>query len=261
MKSQRRIVCNSPGQFSPRPPKAFTLIELLVVISIMALLAAILFPVFSRVRENARRTSCQSNLKQIGLAMHQYVDDFDGRFPMRFMSPAGNNYEPNPFSWRYLFYPYVKSVQVFCCPSNPRYDVKAYNVNNPVGTNPDSLFIPLSYVCNCAQNDAANKFYGMFGYSGPADIVNVSTLDSPSRTIAITEHTGGDADHCRINNSASCPLFAGHLSTSNYLFVDGHVKALRPLQTISPISMWSRADLTAEPNTVANLEGIEKIYP
>ena len=62
--------------------KAFTLIELLVVVSIIALLAAILFPVFGRARKNARRTSCQSNLKQIALGIAQYVQDYDERFPL-----------------------------------------------------------------------------------------------------------------------------------------------------------------------------------
>src|SRR5205809_4233116 len=65
-----------------RTRRAFTLIELLVVIAIIAILAAILFPVFSRARENARRASCQSNLKQIGLGFLQYAQDYDERLPL-----------------------------------------------------------------------------------------------------------------------------------------------------------------------------------
>jgi prepilin-type N-terminal cleavage/methylation domain-containing protein len=87
--------------------KAFTLIELLVVIAIIAILAAILFPVFARARENARRASCTSNLKQISLGILQYVEDYDGRFPP--YQDAGV---------MGLIFPYVKSAQIFRCPSS-----------------------------------------------------------------------------------------------------------------------------------------------
>ncbi len=90
---------------------AFTLIELLVVIAIIAILAAILFPVFARARENARRSSCQSNLKQIGLGILQYTQDYDELMPARYNNITG--------SWRQVVQPYVKSTQLFACPSNP----------------------------------------------------------------------------------------------------------------------------------------------
>jgi len=93
--------------------RAFTLIELLVVIAIIAILAAILFPVFARARENARRASCMSNLKQMGLSMMMYVQDYDETFPARYFA---NN--PTQYWWQ-LLQPYAKSVQVFHCPSSP----------------------------------------------------------------------------------------------------------------------------------------------
>lgn len=93
--------------------KGFTLIELLVVIAIISILAAILFPVFGRARENARRSSCQSNLKQIALGFIQYYQDYDERFPMSKGTGDGANH------WAHgSLQPYLKSKQVLRCPSD-----------------------------------------------------------------------------------------------------------------------------------------------
>ena len=96
---------------SPAVKRGFTLIELLVVIAIIALLAAILFPVFARARENARKSSCLNNMKQIGIGLMQYTQDFDEMLPGRYMSTEG-------WSWRRVTLPYVKSIQLYGCPSN-----------------------------------------------------------------------------------------------------------------------------------------------
>src|SRR4051794_32549832 len=100
----------------------FTLIELLIVIAIIALLAAMLFPVFSRVRENARRSACASNLKQIGLAITQYCQDYDETLPRfsladtSYLGFAGYDGADGP-RWADEIFPYIKSTQVFNCPS------------------------------------------------------------------------------------------------------------------------------------------------
>ena len=99
----------SPTKYRRR---GFTLIELLVVIAIIAILAAILFPVFARARENARRSSCQSNLKQIALGVIQYTQDYDERFPK-----ITNGVTVAPFGWADGIQPYVKSTQILKCPS------------------------------------------------------------------------------------------------------------------------------------------------
>jgi prepilin-type N-terminal cleavage/methylation domain-containing protein/prepilin-type processing-associated H-X9-DG protein len=91
-----------------RTSKGFTLIELLVVIAIISILAAILFPVFARARENARRTSCLSNMKQMGLGMMQYMQDYDEVYPMHYNGTL---------RWPQMMNPYVKSNQLYDCPS------------------------------------------------------------------------------------------------------------------------------------------------
>jgi len=146
-----------------RPRRGFTLIELLVVIAIIALLAAILFPVFERARENARRSSCQSNLKQIGLGILQYTQDYDESFPY---GAYGNG-----AGWAGPIFPYVKSVQVYSCPSDTR-----------------SVLYPsnLSYV----YNGNLASVYAQYG-GVPKKQVFLSNLTSTSKTVMLFEATVG----------------------------------------------------------------------
>jgi prepilin-type N-terminal cleavage/methylation domain-containing protein len=95
----------------------FTLIELLVVIATIAILAAILFPVFGRARENARRSSCQSNLKQLALGITQYTQDYDEMFPVSTTNTATYTVGGPTIGWADGIFPYVKSLQVYQCPS------------------------------------------------------------------------------------------------------------------------------------------------
>ena len=141
--------------------KAFTLIELLVVIAIIAILAAILFPVFARARENARRSSCASNLKQIGLGIMQYMQDSDGIYPVQL--------ETNPtVYWQYNVAPYLKSTQIYSCPSAPSTIVFSGN----------SQFV--AYGINYWLD-----YLG--GYPIPA---TESTISNPSGTILLCDTTG-----------------------------------------------------------------------
>lgn len=105
-----------------RPPSGFTLIELLVVIAIIAILAAILFPVFARSREKARETSCMSNLKQIGLAIQIYSQDYHDLTPLANQFPASpppaDSYHQGPPAIYDVLQPYTQNKQIFRCPSD-----------------------------------------------------------------------------------------------------------------------------------------------
>ena len=214
--------------------RGFTLIELLVVIAIIAILAAILFPVFARARENARRSSCQSNLKQIGLGILQYSQDYDENWVPKDFWRDGSGVTP---SWRQSVQPYVKSTQLFSCPSNPNNKNTADNAI-AAGATPfaASPAIPVSYACNTRMIDENGGR-------------NLSEIQEPAKKILVAENTRDWKDYGASwwNNetdwrkeSSGGSGFAGHLGTANYLFADGHVKAMRPTQTASPVNLWGQ---------------------
>lgn len=235
----------------------FTLIELLVVIAIIAILAAILFPVFARARENARRTSCQSNLKQIGLGLMQYSQDYDEKYPK-----AQN---ANNKGWDALIAPYVglkinwqQAPLIFRCPSDP--------LSNGSGNSPRSYAMPQAY-----WTDPTDTPYFSPNYATDTGGRAVAEFVTPATTLMIVEHFHSEAYFgenyyatCRgaISNSAGDGAQdddtafkgkRGHFDGWNYLFVDGHVKWLRPEATVkrkdgtmtdtnSPGGMWSLTD-------------------
>ncbi|MCW3059451.1 MAG: prepilin-type N-terminal cleavage/methylation domain [Capsulimonas sp.] len=147
--------------------RGFTLIELLVVIAIIAILAAILFPVFAKAREKARQISCASNLRQIGIGILQYVQDYDETYPTGSRGTLGQG-------WAGTVYPYLKSTAVFKCPDDPT----TIHTNTANGV----VSYPVSY--------AANFNFMRTDPSGPNDPhtgQSLASLSAPTRTVLLCE--------------------------------------------------------------------------
>jgi prepilin-type N-terminal cleavage/methylation domain-containing protein/prepilin-type processing-associated H-X9-DG protein len=214
---------------------AFTLIELLVVIAIIAVLAAILFPVFARARENARRSSCQSNLKQIGLGMLQYTQDYDEILFQSFYGSAGDSDAGANYKWMDAIFPYVKSEQLFNCPSDTA--TNTYKFRN--GTNYGSYGLNGAYGSVLTDNQTPPR-------SAATLQVNLSQITNPAQTVWVTDNnnsvtavnTGGSqgffwsspATNPTISNTAPRQLqniVERHLDTTSVLFCDGHVKSMK----------------------------------
>ena len=265
---------------SIKKASAFTLIELLVVIAIIAILAAVLFPVFAKAREKARQTTCASNMKQIGIGMMQYVQDYDECYPFL---KAGT------VDWRQVIQPYTKSVQVAICPDNvnSKYIVTAASTGYPA--------VYVSYACNspeqsyltnsyprwrtwgvCADTGYPDKVTGVPTPLQAANIVSTSELISVVESVANRQGFDlADGGYQTGNGQCAVPLgatpvansclFAGHSHMSNYLFTDGHVKTLDPMNTLNywnsdntPLSThYSTGTYAAITSTLQNAYGMK----
>ncbi|HEX5323412.1 MAG TPA: DUF1559 domain-containing protein [Capsulimonadaceae bacterium] len=263
---------------SKRAQSGFTLIELLVVIAIIAILAAILFPVFAQAREKARQISCASNENQIGLAILQYIQDYDESYPL------GQNVNWNA-GWPTVIQPYMKSINVFFCPDD--------STDKPAGSWWPANAISESYSANGLEEDCIPGGPVNVSCEGGAKwdvhcgvmqweqwpssvplICNDAAIQTPSSTIMVAEkhndqivktfganneaagsgtwygpgsiidgHSWADADYLvgDIPNGdvppASWPngpngaVSATHTGMANFLFCDGHVKAMNPVDT------------------------------
>jgi prepilin-type N-terminal cleavage/methylation domain-containing protein/prepilin-type processing-associated H-X9-DG protein len=217
----------------------FTLIELLVVIAIIAILAAILFPVFARARENARRSSCQSNLKQIGLGVMQYTQDYDEKLPgANTYFATGSCTDVNNATraapcyqlWWTNIYPYVKSMQIFICPSTtatwsggytPSSYVYGYNTN--LSSGPSLAAIPQVAITPMI---ADTTYYLM-----NADLACQGATGSNTTCTSFASGDNNDAPEAR------------HLETFNMVFVDGHVKSQKT-------SAWTTANAAASTDPI-----------
>lgn len=254
---------------------AFTLIELLVVIAIIAILAAILFPVFGRARENARRSSCQSNLKQVGLGFIQYTQDYDNYLP------ATQTSSPTK-TWPTLTDPYVKGAQLYICPSGERPSFApdptfidplvgakktAYCGKSTGDGSSGSAVESTSYTRNAIPNLSASwsttGFYGSGPKQGfislnPNDPLNEAAIEDAAGTIHVFDGVAGAAVIAPNNSACSAsaqirlitekstdrfvdsettkPAYR-HFQGFNALYGDGHVKWRRYGST--KVGEWS----------------------
>jgi len=231
-----------------RTQKAFTLIELLVVIAIIAILAAILFPVFAQAREKARSIACLSNTKQLGLGFMQYSQDNDEK------NPDGINwYWPGGNGWATQIYPYTKSDQLYRCPDDGATSVVSYGYNsnntNPTGAGVDSstiakynapsktvlLFetagnVGTPYAPSTGEGLASAGFNGYspagWGVGGKSWVVNgTGTWTAPATLVMAT----GYLRNIDVTDQPFYQKATGrHQDGANYVMADGHAKWLKP---------------------------------
>lgn len=251
--------------------RGFTLIELLVVIAIIAILAAILFPVFAQAREAARKTSCLSHAKQMGTGVQMYSQDYDGTFPQAYYYINDNNSSAGYAQWSGLVQPYVKNWNMFVCASDKIRGLAPTNFvgnNLGFGTPPgqtaqnavqDIQAPRLSYTANAAVMPRKRRT------ADPANVVPESMIDAPADTILLAEMT--DIPAC-INDSSSASgvAYKSHRSTNAVVLGGGGTFTGEseapgtPLEAISPAAALA-ALTTCQTASAAGLPHIAYTSP
>ena len=234
----------------------FTLIELLVVIAVIALLAAILFPVFARARENARRSSCQSNLKQMGIGVMQYVQDYDEYYP--YGQRPKETSDPNApwvnsiYFWPNMIQPYIKSEQVFSCPNQTAFRFGSDRLyRGHYGANRDLLKLQVAQthasfpVAAIKMSELASSASVFMAFDAGIIALDQSSVATPSGYYYIPGFGEIPGKSCPSNTTVElqpdCES-GRHFGGVNMLFADGHVKWLLASKLVT------EANKTAQPS-------------
>jgi prepilin-type N-terminal cleavage/methylation domain-containing protein/prepilin-type processing-associated H-X9-DG protein len=221
-----------------RRTKAFTLIELLVVIAIIAILAAILFPVFAQAREKARQSTCLSNCKQLGHAIMMYSQDYDelvlyAWLPPADLGPKKGARHPRTPTWRSMLYPYTKNIAIHHCPSAPQFNtwepgtrewgVTGYGVNMvhwPAG----SPKPPWSWPQGVTKANDTDVDIPTAAIVSPAETIMLTDYDDNNGDpLAVTDSTGRH-DYVRGVTRPEDKGYRRHSDGASYIYADGHVR-------------------------------------
>jgi prepilin-type N-terminal cleavage/methylation domain-containing protein/prepilin-type processing-associated H-X9-DG protein len=230
----------------------FTLIELLVVIAIIAILAAILFPVFAQARGKARQTACLSQSKQIGTAVDMYTQDYEETLPLAYFFDAPPKKTPyQARGYHQVLQPYLKNVGVFLCPSDT------------LKRNPVVPYFPPTFPVSFAPNYALMPGDGYSAVAlarldTPADYIILSEAKDLSAGLGIWGYgglswpKGEEGRRMTDDEMLTSPLspktrlaYDRHNGGSNYIFADGHAKWLKFEQTFEPKWLWGPPNIKA----------------
>jgi prepilin-type N-terminal cleavage/methylation domain-containing protein/prepilin-type processing-associated H-X9-DG protein len=246
----------------------FTLIELLVVIAIIAILAAILFPVFAQARDRARMSACLSNMRQIGTGMMMYAQDYDETLPhIRFSCRVSGCYV-----WKNALRPYLKSLEILACPSNPYGKTQPGKFADPARageTNAEGYAfepeqrMPISYGMNsCAANHQPAD-------TNPVPATRLGQLVRPAETMMIVENQQRPYADMTVHwlwEPGRCEgVFAHSTKVANFIFYDGHVQSKKWLSTLYPFEKnnWQLTEPNPDPNNrrISVLPGCTETIP